>query len=173
MQSTLIFLIIELSLASALSCVSQSTRATPLQVGTVDNIIVEKAARILKLYHGKQLIQTYRIALGNQPIGQKRCEGDKRTPEGSYLIDGHNNKSHYHLSLHISYPNAADRAKAKKLGCNPGGDIMIHGLPNGYEWIGKSHVNHDWTHGCIAVSNQEIEHIWKLVSNGTSVLIKP
>ena len=103
----------------------------------------------------------------------KTYKGDNRTPEGFYTIDGRNPGSHYHRSIHVSYPNAQDRARAKKLGKDPGGDIFIHGLPNGQGWIGKAHVLHDWTLGCIAVTDEEIEEIWKLVPNGTVVEIRP
>ena len=116
---------------------------------------------------------TYRIALGGQPYGAKRCAGDNRTPEGLYTIDSRNAASAFHRALHVSYPNPADREAARRLGCRPGGDIMIHGLPKGYAWLGKAHAVHDWTRGCIAVTNGEIEQIWRLVPNGTRVEIKP
>ena len=138
-----------------------------------DNVLIEKNARKLTLLQGSTVIQTYRIALGAQPIGPKRCQGDHRTPEGRYIIDGRNKNSHFHWSLHLSYPNEKDRAVARKRKCNPGGDIFIHGLPNGYGWLGKSHTANDWTLGCVAVTDQEIEEIWRLGPNGTPVEIKP
>ncbi|MBZ5535067.1 MAG: L,D-transpeptidase family protein [Acidobacteriia bacterium] len=138
-----------------------------------DRILVEKSARRLSLLRGGTVIKTYKVALGGQPVGPKVCQGDKRTPEGKYVIDGRNKNSHYHWSLHVSYPNSEDRANAKKRGCNPGGDIYIHGLPNGYNWAGIVHTAYDWTLGCIAVRDQEIEEIWGLVPNGTAVEIKP
>jgi murein L,D-transpeptidase YafK len=103
----------------------------------------------------------------------KTRQGDHRTPEGVYVINGRNAQSQFHRSLHISYPNAADRERAHKLGVSPGGDIFIHGLPNGYGLIGAAHRAHDWTDGCIAVTDQEIEEIWKLVDNGTLIEIRP
>lgn len=138
-----------------------------------DRILIEKKARKLTLLRGSVVIRSYRIALGNSPEGPKTCQGDCRTPEGHYVIDGRNKSSHYHWSLHISYPNEADRMAARKHKCRPGGDIFIHGLPNGYGWIGQAHRMRDWTLGCIAVTNEEIEEIWHLVPNGTAVEIRP
>ncbi len=140
---------------------------------SADRVVIEKARRRLTLLRGDSVIKTYKIALGSQPVGRKECRGDNRTPEGRYVVDGRNKRSRYHWSLHISYPNAADRVNARKKKCNPGGDIFIHGLPNGYGWMGKLHTAHDWTLGCIAVTDQEIEEIWNLVPNGTPVEIKP
>ncbi|HEV8581089.1 MAG TPA: L,D-transpeptidase family protein [Thermoanaerobaculia bacterium] len=138
-----------------------------------DRIVIAKAARKLHLYREDRLLKTYRIALGGQPVGPKRCQGDNRTPEGQYRITGRNPNSRYHRSLRVSYPNAEDRRIAQDLGCNPGGDIMIHGLPNGYGWMGKLHTQYDWTLGCIAVTDEEIEEVWALVPDGTPVEIKP
>lgn len=138
-----------------------------------DRVLVEKSARRLMLLQAGKVVRTYRIALGAQPVGHKECRGDNRTPEGFYRITEHIRNSQYHRSLRISYPNRSDRAAAKKRGCSPGGDIMIHGLPNGQESIGGLHVEQDWTQGCIAVTNQEIEEIWRLVPNGTPIEIKP
>jgi murein L,D-transpeptidase YafK len=147
-------------------------------IGTCDEkqankILIEKKARKLTLLRDSIPVRSYRIALGGAPEGPKTCQGDSRTPEGLYIIDGRNKNSHYHWSLHISYPNEKDRAAARKHKCSPGGDIYIHGLPNGYGWIGKAHLVHDWTLGCIAVTDKEIEEIWNLVPNGTTVEIKP
>ena len=138
-----------------------------------DRVIVHKKDRTLELMHAGKVISSYRIALGGNPVGPKTRQGDRRTPEGTYVIDSRNAQSHYHRSLHISYPDAADRERARKLGVSPGGDIFIHGLPNGYGAIGAAHRLHDWTDGCIAVTDQEIEEIWKLVDNGTPVEIRP
>ena len=138
-----------------------------------DKILIEKKARKLTLLRGNVALRKYRIALGSHPEGPKTCQGDQRTPEGRYIISGRNQNSQFHRSLRISYPNAADRAAARKLKCDPGGDIFIHGLPNGSGWIGKAHVVHDWTLGCIAVTDQEIEEIWLLAPDGTPVEIKP
>jgi murein L,D-transpeptidase YafK len=169
MKSKVIFLL----LAIIIFCWFESPKAKSPPEEPADRMLIEKAARKLTLYRGQNVIRTYRVALGSQPTGKKQCQGDKRTPEGRYIIDGRNKGSRYHRSLRISYPNAADRDAAKRLRCNPGGDIMIHGLTNGYGWVGKLHTTVDWTLGCIAVTNQEIEEIWNLVPNGTPIVIHP
>ncbi len=138
-----------------------------------DCILVEKAKRTLTLFREGKVLKTYPVALGPNPVGPKEREGDNKTPEGVYRIDWRNPKSQYHLSLHISYPNETDVARAKKLGVSPGGDIMIHGLPNGRGAIGAAHLLMDWTVGCVAVTDEEIEEIWKSVSDGTSIEIRP
>ena len=127
----------------------------------------------MQLMHAGQVIKSFKIALGGEPVGPKTRQGDHRTPEGIYVIDSRNAHSKFHRSLHISYPNAADRERARRLGVSPGGDIFIHGLPNGYGWIGAAHRARDWTDGCIAVTDPEIEEIWKLIDNGTPVEIRP
>ena len=149
--------------------------ATTAANGSVraDRIVILKAKRELTLYLGSKPLRTYRVALGPSPVGAKQCEGDNRTPEGTYRIDSRNANSHYHRSLHVSYPNATDVANARKAGCRPGGDIMIHGITNGLGWIGSAHRAKDWTAGCIAVTDGEIEEIWEAVRNGTTVEIRP
>jgi murein L,D-transpeptidase YafK len=138
-----------------------------------DRVVIAKADRTLTLYRGGEVLRTYRVALGSDPVGAKEREGDGRTPEGDYVIDGRNPQSAFHRSLHISYPNAADRRRAAARHLRPGGDIMIHGLPNGLGWLGASHRARDWTAGCIAVTDAEIEELWRLVPNGTRVEIRP
>ena len=138
----------------------------------VDRVIVHKKEHTMELMYAGRVIKTYKVALGRSP-GPKQQQGDLRTPEGVYVIDRRNAKSSCHRSLHISYPNAADRVRARKLGVAPGGDISIHGLPNGEGYIGAAHRAHDWTYGCIAVTDEEIEEIWKLVDNGTPIEIRP
>lgn len=138
-----------------------------------DRIVILKSQRTLALYRQGQVLKTYKVALGNHPVGPKTQQGDHRTPEGVYTIDSRNPHSQYHLSLHVSYPNAEDRARSKKLRVNPGGDIFIHGLPPAYSYLGAAHRKFDWTWGCIAVTDQEIEEIWSMVPNGTAVEIKP
>lgn len=133
-----------------------------------DLVRVEKAARRLTLWHQGDLLKEYRVALGWNPVGPKEREGDGRTPEGHYRISGRNPASRFHLSLRISYPSAEDRARASAGGYAPGGDIMIHGLPPG-----ASKMDGDWTAGCVAVSNAEIEEIWRVVPDGTAVEILP
>jgi murein L,D-transpeptidase YafK len=135
--------------------------------------VIEKARRAMVLLSHGKVLRSYKVALGKNPVGPKTRQGDMRTPEGLYTIDARYPKSEFHMALHISYPNAADRAQAKRLGVDPGGDILIHGLPNGQGYIGKAHRLWDWTKGCIAVTDEEIEEIWRLVPNGTAVEIRP
>jgi murein L,D-transpeptidase YafK len=139
----------------------------------IDRIVVEKSARTMTLYRRDEKVHTYKVALGSEPKGAKTRQGDHRTREGKYTIDSRNEHSRYYKALHLSYPNATDRERAQKARVSPGGDIMIHGLPNGYGAIGKAHLLHDWTDGCIAVTDDEMDEIWKLVPVGTSVEIRP
>lgn len=138
-----------------------------------DKVLIEKRARTLTLSSNGEVIKSYKVALGRNPEGAKEKEGDNKTPEGVYTIDTRNTKSSYHLALHISYPNAQDIQRAKQEGVSPGGSIMIHGIRNGLGWIGKFHRRLDWTKGCVAVTNDEIDEIGKLVTNGTPVEIRP
>jgi len=138
-----------------------------------DRVLIQKAAHSLSLYRGNRLLKTYNVALGPNAEGPKRQQGDGRTPDGTYVIDARKRYSAFHRALHISYPNEVDRRRARRLGVAPGGDIMIHGLPNGMGAIGKAHLVRDWTQGCIAVTNEEIEEIWRIVPNGTRVEVKP
>jgi len=144
-----------------------------LRAETVDKVLIEKQARRLTLLSRGEVVRTYKIALGGNPVGPKEREGDCKTPEGIYTIDARNGNSGYHLSLHISYPNAQDKQRARELGVSPGGDIMIHGLKNGFAQLGAAHAEKDWTEGCIAVTNQEMEEIYRVVRDGTVVEIKP
>jgi murein L,D-transpeptidase YafK len=159
------------ALFSALALVSLGTICGAAQ--QADHVVVEKRARRLTLMIGTKVFKTYTVALGGQPRGPKVCQGDNHTPEGTYVIDSRNFDSRFHRSLHVSYPNARDREAARKARCNPGGDIMVHGLPNGKGWLGRTHTLYDWTQGCIAVTNDEIEEIWQLVPNGTPIEIRP
>lgn len=122
---------------------------------------------------GTEVIRSYKVALGGQPVGAKERQGDHKTPEGIYSVDGKNSNSQFHKALHISYPNMADRQKARKLGVKPGGDVEIHGLGAKWGWIGSQHRLTDWTDGCIAVTNEEIDEIWPLIEIGTVVEIRP
>ena len=137
-------------------------------VFAVDRVVVNKGAREMLLLSGDSVVRSYRIALGREPVGHKEREGDSRTPEGRYTIDRRNPNSKYHLALHISYPNAADIARAQALGNDPGGDIMIHGVK-----AGVAHPESDWTQGCIAVTDAEMDDMWSLVCDGTPVEIYP
>ena len=138
-----------------------------------DKILVEKTARRLTLLRAGKQIATYDIALGFNPVGHKQREGDGRTPEGRYTIDGRNPGSAYHLSLRVSYPDAKDRASAQARGVPPGGDIFIHGYPPGKDWLAHWFRHWDWTAGCIAVTDAEIRDIWARVPNGAEIEIRP
>lgn len=144
---------------------------------TATQIIVEKSERRLDVLSGDKIIRTYPMRLGFSPKGTKEKEGDGKTPEGDYVIDWRNPKSMYYKSLHVSYPNAEDKHKAKMLGVNPGGDIMIHALPNSMNTAGQPLHNYipdlDWTAGCIAVSNTAMDELWVLIKDGTPVKINP
>ena len=139
----------------------------------VDSIVVEKKAHKLTLYRDGKPTRTYLVALGGQPVGDKTRAGDNRTPEGIFHIDARQPNSRYHLALHISYPDQAHRERSRAIGAEPGGDIMIHGLPNGLGAAGASHRLNDWTNGCVALTDEEIEEIWSVVPIGTPVEIKP
>ena len=140
---------------------------------TADRVFVEKAARRLTLLRNGTSLKTYRVALGRAPVGPKEQEGDQRTPEGLYLIDFHKEDSDYHRALHVSYPEQRDIDRAAAAGVPPGFDIMIHGIRNGKGWIGAFHRMTDWTAGCIAVTDAEIEEIWRAVPDGTPIEIRP
>jgi murein L,D-transpeptidase YafK len=144
-----------------------------LRTEPADKVLIEKKERRLTLLSKGEVIKTYKIALGGNPVGPKERQGDNKTPEGTYLIDSRNSNSGYHLSLHISYPNEKDKMRAKELGVSPGGDIMIHGFKNGLSWVDASYSEVDWTKGCIAVTDEEMEEIYKFVPNGTIVEIRP
>ena len=136
-------------------------------------VVVRKSDRTITLLHGQQVLRTFSIVLGREPLGAKEKQGDGKTPEGIYRIDSRNEKSGFHRALHISYPNEHDRklAAAKKL--NPGGDIMIHGIENGLGWLGPLHRLIDWTDGCIGLTDAEMDEVWKLVPVGTEIEILP
>jgi murein L,D-transpeptidase YafK len=139
----------------------------------IDKILVLKSQRQLQVFAQGKLMATFTISLGKNPIGHKEFEGDNRTPEGIYFINSKNSNSHYHKNLGVSYPNAADIEKAKQLGKSPGGDIKIHGLRNGTGFIGKFHRWHDWTAGCIALTDREIDDLYSHINVGTPIEIKP
>jgi murein L,D-transpeptidase YafK len=136
-----------------------------------DRLVVKKAERRLYLMREDQPLRSYDIALGFQPIGHKTREGDGRTPEGRYLIDRRNDRSRFHKALHISYPSPGDRRRAERRGESPGGMILIHGQPNGKNR--STRIEDDWTLGCIAVSDLEIDEIWSLTVDGTPIEILP
>ena len=163
-------------IAAALACTAWLAARSPLyaqpslSLPPIERLVVEKGARRMLAYADGRLVHTFEhIQLGDAPVGAKQFQGDEKTPEGSYTIDYGNPRSAYHLSLHISYPDAAAKAAAARAGRSPGGDIFIHGQPN-YWPTGR--VPRDWTDGCIAVSNAEIEALWEAVGDGTPIEIR-
>lgn len=140
----------------------------------IDLIVVEKSRRILSIYDNGTLVKSYKISLGKNPIGHKQFEGDSKTPEGIYYIDGKNPKSKYFLNLGISYPNEKDKEYAAGKGKSAGGDIKIHGLPNNFS-IAKPlfDMYGDWTQGCIAVNNEDMAELYNIIDIGTKIEIKP
>lgn len=140
---------------------------------TADLVVVDKSDRTLKIFKNDILLKTYSISLGRGGLEPKRHEGDKRTPEGNYLIDRRNNQSSYYRSLHIDYPDKDDIERAKSNNVSAGSDIMIHGLRNGTGFLGRFHLLFDWTQGCIAVTNAEMDELWHAIPDGTAIEIKP
>lgn len=140
---------------------------------SIDSLVVYKSKHRLLVYSGTKLIKTYPISIGKNPIGDKEFEGDKKTPEGNYTINSKNPNSGWHKNLGISYPNPADIEQARSLGKAPGGDIKIHALRNGFGFIGKLHRSFDWTNGCIAVTDEEIDELYDAVKLGASIEIRP
>ena len=156
---------------STLSMQVPVATARPLPASaTADKVLVLKAKRKLLLLNSGKALKAYRVSLGGHPVGRKIREGDRKTPEGKYVLDWHNPQSDYYKSIHISYPNPEDVARARKLGVPPGGDLFIHGQPNDYQGPGRKAG--DWTDGCIAVSNAEMDEIWRAVADGTPIEIK-
>lgn len=138
-----------------------------------NRIVVRKEARTLTLLDGARELKTYPVSIGAGNPGPKRREGDAKTPEGDFTITGRNPGSVAYLSLRVSYPRPVDVASAAAAGVPPGGDIMIHGLMNGYGWIGRLHRLLNWTDGCVAVTNPEMLEIWRAVPDGTAITIEP
>ncbi len=142
----------------------------PLASGTtIDRIAVEKSVKRLSIFRDGRQIKSYRIALGRNPVGAKQEEGDMKTPEGIYKIDSRNAQSSFHLALHISYPSDEDNRRAAARGVSAGFDIMIHGIQNGRGWIGAFHRWKNWTAGCIALTDEEIEELWRVTPDGTTI----
>ncbi|MBW0148214.1 L,D-transpeptidase family protein [Marinobacter arenosus] len=140
---------------------------------SIDKVLVRKGERRLYLMDDGQVVKSYRISLGDNPTGHKLYEGDERTPEGDYTLDWRNAGSDFYKSIHISYPSERDRELANAWGLNPGGSIMIHGLPNEAADMAFAYQGLDWTDGCIAVTNEEMDEIWQLVADGTPIRIVP
>jgi len=163
------------SCAVALACISLLlTAAVRAQAPTVvDRILVEKSKRTLTLLNGTKVVKTYKVALGRNPQGAKDRQGDHKTPEGIYSVDAKKPDSRFYKALHISYPSPGDRERAQKLGLSPGSDVEIHGLGSMWGWVGAQHRRIDWTDGCIALTNEEIDEIYPLIKIGTPVEIRP
>ena len=170
-------IVVRLACAAICLALCSITSTLPAQqsapVQKADSILILKKDHVIELLAGGKVIRTYKVALGQGGLAPKEREGDARTPEGHYTIDARTAESHYHKALHVSYPNPEDRKRAAKLGVAPGGAIMIHGLPNGKGWVGARHRLYDWTLGCIAVTDEEIDEVWELVPVGTPVEIRP
>jgi len=139
----------------------------------IDSMVLVKSERKLIAYFHGAILNTYNVALGHDPIGHKKREGDGKTPEGTYHISDKTATSRFHKNLGISYPGETDVARAKALGVSPGGDIKIHGLQNGLGFIGRLQTLSDWTSGCVAVTDEEIDELYECVSVGTPVTILP
>jgi len=142
-------------------------------VTKADQVLVVKRQRTLTLLSQGKVLHTYKVALGGSPVGAKEQQGDHKTPEGHYILDRRNAQSRFYKSIHVSYPSDQDKQKASQRGVTAGGDIMIHGLPNGFGWLGATHRARDWTDGCIAVTDTEMDEIWELVPDGTPIEIRP
>ena len=136
-------------------------------------LLIDKSERTLIVFSGSRVARVYSVALGEHPVGPKERRGDGKTPEGRYVIDAKNYVSRFHRALHISYPSPADKARALARGLDPGGNIMIHGIRAGLGWVGSLHRAFDWTDGCIALTDREMDELWKLVPPGTAVEIRP
>lgn len=139
----------------------------------VDRLVVFKSERKMIAVKDGRIVRTYRVALGQAPVGTKRCRGDNRTPEGEYYVTHRVPQSRYYLALHLSYPSPADTFLARNAGCEPGGSIEIHGLAPEFGWMGARHRERDWTNGCIAVTNEEMEELYRSIAVGTPVEIWP
>ena len=164
-----------LCLTTWLAGCSTTKDTEPAKLTTADEVVVDKSERRLKLMKGGQVMKEYRVALGKDPVGPKFREGDQRTPEGEYVLDWRNHRSNYYKALHVSYPNPDDRMRAEEAGYKPGGMIMIHGKPNYIHspTVLAEYDRLDWTNGCIAVNNKEMDEIWQAVRDGTTIRIVP
>ena len=162
---------------AACAALSLATGGEPLAAKAIaakaDKIVVVKSERRLYLLRGGEVMRSYQVALGRQPRGTKLHEGDGRTPEGRYTLDARNPDSNFYRALRVSYPSRSDRERARALGQSAGGLIMIHGLPNERPKWGAEHWMYNWTSGCIAVTNREIDEIWDSVDLGIPIEIRP
>ena len=173
MKLTIVFAVLILICAFAIYVYAHHNWNLLTAETKIDRIVVKKSARQLSVFRNGNRIKIYRIALGRRPLGAKQEEGDMKTPEGIYKIDGRNPQSSFHLALHISYPSDEDDQRAAARGVSAGYDIMIHGIQNGRGWIGAFHRWSDWTAGCIAVTDEEIEELSRITPDGTTIEIRP
>jgi murein L,D-transpeptidase YafK len=157
----------------ATSCAPTRDPSAGASVPVTTRLVVHKREHLMRAYRGDTVVREFKVALGRGGLAPKVQQGDGRVPEGAYAITGRNPNSAYHLSLRISYPTPQQVRAAAARGIDPGGDIFIHGLPNGRGGIGESHRRFDWTEGCIAVTNPEIQWLWRSVPDGTPILILP
>jgi murein L,D-transpeptidase YafK len=160
----------KLPLALLSTAMSDAHAATP---PTIDLVRVDKSARTLSLLSRGRVVATFHVALGGDPGGHKRQEGDRRTPEGRYMLDFKKADSAFHRAIRISYPNAADIESAQRRGVKPGGAIMVHGQKNGLGWLSAARQRFDWTDGCIALSNADMRKVWDMVQVPTPIEISP
>lgn len=159
--------------AAALISMPAAAQIPSLAHHPIDLVVVYKSDRLLHLKSKGHVVRSFNIALGQEPKGHKLIEGDNRTPEGVYTLDWRNANSQFYRSIHVSYPHEDDQAAAIRRGVSPGGLVMVHGLPNGRDPSDMNHPNNDWTNGCIAVTNDEMDEIWSLVEDGTTIIIFP
>ena len=156
---------------SLFACASPQYSSAPQHA---DRVVVEKAQRSMHLMQNGKVLRSYKVALGGDPVGHKAQQGDSKTPEGIYSIDFRRSESKFNLALRVSYPNSQDRQLAASRGVDPGGEIYIHGQPTGGVSPARlAQTGADWTDGCIAVTNREIEEIWRAVPDGTPITILP
>lgn len=171
------YALLALALAGLLGLGGCSTKPTTEQkiAGPIDLVVVKKSERKLELHSRGRPVREYRVALGGSPVGHKYREGDERTPVGEYVLNWRKPNSNFYKAIHISYPNEQDRLNSRRLGYNPGGNILLHGLPNYIQSdsMRRQYANRDWTKGCIAVQNHEMDEIWELVPEGTPIRILP
>jgi murein L,D-transpeptidase YafK len=160
-------------LFSVLACLPGRAQPPSIADKKVDRILIVKSTRTMTLMNGSEILKTYKVALGAVPIGPKHQQGDHKTPEGIYAVEAKIPNSQFHRALLISYPNAADRERARKMGVKPGGAVETHGIGEKYGYLGALHRATDWTDGCVAVTNEEIDEIYPLVSVGTTIEIRP
>jgi murein L,D-transpeptidase YafK len=171
MKNVIIFIVLLLIIGATIYNLYPEKKLPPNT--KIDYLLVKKSKRQLAVYASHKLLKTYQISLGDSPVGDKEVEGDEKTPEGIYTINAKNQNSGYHKNLGVSYPNKEDIAKAKTLGKLPGGDIKIHGIRNKLGFIGKLQRLFDWTNGCMALTNNEVDELYFAVKIGTRIDIRP